>query len=89
MAAASVAVKTPIRMPPMIRTIISRLGTARQQTSSGCRRGSSSAPGTALPYPLRIETAAAAIMMHAPTRMPGRMPAMNIAAIDTEPADTE
>jgi len=31
----------------------------------------------------------AAIMIQTPTRIPGRMPAMNIAAIDTEPADTE
>ena len=39
--------------------------------------------------PFISETPAAASMMHSPVRIPGMKPAMNMAAIETEPAATE
>ena len=43
----------------------------------------------ARPYPFFQATMPAATMMQTPTRMPGRMPARNMAAMETDPAATE
>ena len=50
----------------------------------GARAGAASRP-----YPFFQETMPAATMMQTPTRMPGRMPARNMAAMETDPAATE
>ncbi len=79
--ALSLAVNTPDRMPPRMMTMVPRPHSASAASLSACRSGTTSPRG----YPSRraVYTHRAASVR--PSNRPGTTPAMNSAAILTEP----